>query len=607
MKTISLLLALAGSAAALQPNVLFIAVDDLRPELNCYGESHMVTPNIDALAKQGRLFRNHYVAVPTCGASRYALMTGRRPLSSTDDNNAFNQMPTTLPADPESWVDLLRRNGWHTSSIGKLTHEPDGFRWSFPSNYDSGRSQANSPDMRFSWNEIIFDHDKWGAQRYPLFAYADGGGRVRNSTPAWEAGVDDEGNSLPDDAYPDGHMAQAAIEKLREYKDDSQRFCLAVGFHKPHLPFNAPKAYFDLYDPATLPAPNPGSAPTGATSATVTNSGEINAYTDRNDRAQLRHAYFACVSYVDAQIGKVLDELDALGLAESTVVVLWGDHGWCLDDYGLIGKHKVLERSLEAPLIIRPPAGVSPEVFDGIESEGVVETIDIYPTIAALCGLDSPASAVGSSLVPMLRNPFAPGKNHAYSRFGSLTTIRTSDWRLNSAGGNLDLYDLSTIRYEAADVSAGNPSVVSTLSPDLTIQGTRPGMTYDIWANGDPLLAEPNGDADLDGSSNLIEYLSGTNALDPTSTPLPAIATEDLTGLGFTDSEQTFSFRSNTASNDFSLTPASSPDLQSWATDSPLELFDATDLGSDSYLLRFRLTDQSSTSLFFRLQQTGPQ
>jgi hypothetical protein len=228
-------------ASAAPPNVLFIAVDDLRPELGCYGENHMVTPNMDTLAAQGRMFRNHYVAVPTCGASRYALMTGLRPLSSTDNNDAFNQMPTSLPADPESWVDLLRRNGWHTACLGKLTHEPDGYRWVDPGSYDSGRSEATFPDMRFSWDEIIYDHDKWGAQWYPLFAYADGTGRVKVTTPAWEIGVDELGNSLPDDAYPDGQMANAAIEKLREYSDDNQRFCLAVGFHKPHLPFNRPR------------------------------------------------------------------------------------------------------------------------------------------------------------------------------------------------------------------------------------------------------------------------------------------------------------------------------------------------------------------------------
>ena len=604
MRILLLLLGSTLAAVAQPPNVLFIAVDDLRPELGCYGESHMVTPQIDTLASQGRIFRNHYVAVPTCGASRYALMSGLRPTASSDDNGAFNAMPSSLPAAPESWVDLLRRNGWHTVSLGKTTHEPDGYRWNFPATYDINRQYATSPDMRFSWNEILFDHDKWGAQRYPLFAYADGTGRVKVTTPAYEQGVDDTGQSLPDEAYPDGQMAQAAIEKLREFADEDTRFCLAVGFFKPHLPFNAPKAYFDLYNPATLPEPNPLGKPVGANPATTTDSGEIGAYTDRNDRAQLRHAYFACVSYVDAQVGKVLAELDALGLADNTVVVLWGDHGWCLDDYGLIGKHKVLERSLEAPLIIRPPVSLRPEVFAGIPAEGVVETIDIYPTIAELCGLTPPPSAAGSSLVPMLRNPFAPGKNHAYSRFGSLTTIRTPDWRLINTSGDYDLYDLSSFRYEREDVSAGNPSVVSALSSNLNTQGTRPGTTYAAWAGSNPLLADPSGDGDGDGSANALEYGAGTDALDASSRPAGTLASEDLTSIGLSDSELLFSFTVATHPDDLALLPSTSTDLETWSFD-PLEFLDAMELGGSRIQLRFRLTDTGDPTRFFRFGTPG--
>ena len=591
----------AGAASASPPNVLFIAADDLRPELGCYGESHMVTPHIDALAAQGRVFRNHYVAVPTCGASRYALMTGLRPLASTDNNDAFNLMPTSLPSQPESWVDLLRRNGWHTACLGKITHEPDGYRWEDPGNYDLGRSEATFPDMRFSWDEIIYDHDKWGAQRYPLFAYADGTGRVRNVSPAWEIGVDEMGNSLPDDAYPDGQMAIAAIEKLREYADDNQRFCLAVGFHKPHLPFNAPKAYWDLYDPATLPGAEPASSPAGANPSTTTNSSEITRYTQRSDPDQLRHAYFACVSYVDAQVGKILAELDASGLSDNTIVVLWGDHGWCLDDYGLIGKHKVLERSLEAPLIIRPPADLCPEVFAGVQAEGVVGTIDIYPTIAELCGLTPPAGPQGESLVPMLRNPYAPGKSHVYSRYLSLTTLRTDDWRLINANGDYDLYDLSSYRYELVDVSGSNSGVVTDLSADLSVPGSRPGISYATWAGGNPLLSDPSGDADSDGCSNRMEYGAGTNALDPASRVNPVLSFEDLTGLGFSDEEIVFSMTMATDADDAFLQPSTSTDLSEWAF-APLEFLDATDLGGSKFDFRFRLTDTADSARFFRFE-----
>jgi arylsulfatase A-like enzyme len=465
MKRLFAFLITAVAAKAQPPNVLFIAADDLRPELGCYGASHMATPHMDSLASQGRAFLHHYVSVPTCGASRYSMITGSHPTKGkTITNDSFDLMPTSLPARPESWVDLLRRNGWHTVSLGKISHEPDGFRWDFPSTYDIDRSAATFPDMRFSWNEILYDHGKWGAKLYPLFAYADGTGRVAGVSPAWEMGTDSRGNSLPDDAYPDGQMALAAIEKLREFAEEGTRFCLALGFFKPHLPFNAPKAYWDLYNPATLPPPRPLTKPVGANSATTTNSGEIAAYSQASDRAKLRHAYFACVSYLDAQIGKVLAELDALGLADNTIVVVWGDHGWCLDDYGLMGKHKLLERSLEAPLIIRPPANLRPAAFAGIPAMGVVETIDIYPTIAELCGLTPPPSAAGSSLVPMLRDPSVAGKNRACSYWRNLTTVRTRDWRLINANDDSDLYDLSSFRYEIEDVSADNPKVVAELN-----------------------------------------------------------------------------------------------------------------------------------------------
>jgi len=591
--------------ASAPPNVLFIAVDDLRPELRCYGETHMHTPHMDSLASQGRMFRAHYVAVPTCGASRYALMTGLRPTTATDGNNAFEtQMPSTLPAQPESWADLLRRNGWRTVSIGKVSHEPDGFRWNSPANnYDIGRSSATSADMRFSWNEILYNHDKWGAQRYPLFAYADGTGRTANVSPAWEIGVSNNGQSLPDDAYPDGQMAQAAIGKLREFADDGTRFCLAVGFFKPHLPFNAPKAYWDLYNPATLPGASPATTPTGANATTTANSSEIDQYTAANDRAKLRHAYFACVSYIDAQVGKLLAELDALGLADNTVVVLWGDHGFRLNDYGRIGKHTVLERALETPLIIRPPASLRPEAFTGIAAQGVVETIDIYPTIAELCGLTPPPSAVGSSLVPMLRNPFAPGKNHAFSIYNSMTTIRTQGWRLIDTAGDKDLYNLSTFRYETADVSASNPSVVSTLSASLGTQGTRPGTTYSSWAAGNTQLSDPDGDADNDGSSNLLEYGCGTDPLNSSSRPTGTLTTENLTGLGFSNRELVYRVVASTLPNESTIVPSTSSDLDEWSF-SPLRFLDSTDMGNGRRLYRYRVTPPHDPARFFRAGST---
>jgi arylsulfatase A-like enzyme len=596
----ALLFAAAVSARAAKPNVLFIAVDDLRPELHCYGAAHMHTPHMDRLASEGRLFLHHYVAVPTCGASRYALMTSLRPTAATDDNAAFDHMPKQRPARPESWVDLLRRNGWHTVSLGKVTHEPDGFRWNYPTTYDLGRRYATYPDMRFSWDEILFDHGKWGAQRYPLFAYADGTGRVRNTSPAYEIGVDARGDSLPDDAYPDGRIAAAAVEKLREFADDGVPFCLAVGFFKPHLPFNAPKAYYDLYDPAALPGPDPATRPVGAEYATTIPSGEPNAYTALGDRARLRRAYFACVSYVDAQIGKVLDALDALGLADNTLVVLWGDHGWCLDDYGLLGKHVVLERVVHAPLIVRLPRSLGGDPFAGVPANGIVETIDLYPTLAELCGVTPPAGIFGESFVPLLRNPFAPGKDAAYSRWGAVTTVRSLQWRLIHCDSGNDLYDLSRDPYEREDIHAEHPDVVSRLTPALTRQAGRHGHTnYVTWAAERPELADPHADADGDGAANQVEYLAGANPLDAASRP--EVTLEWLAPPGEDQSTKVpvFGFTVSTLPDDVRFRPLASPDLRHWSS-SPLVFFDATPLDDGLVRLQFRFT-QSASRQFFRL------
>jgi len=260
----------------------------------------------------------------------------------------------------------------------------------------------------------------------------------------------------------------------------------------------------------------------------------------------------------------------------------------------------VLERAVESPLIIRPPAAMRPEVFAGIPAQGVVETVDIYPTLAELCGLTPPASAVGSSLVPLLRNPFAPGKNHAYSRYGSMTSIRTPDWRLIDTSGDKDLYDLSTFRYEVEDVSASNPSVVSSLGADLTTQGTRPGTSYATWSGGNPLLTDPNGDGDGDGCSNALEYGAGSDALDSSSRPTAALSFEDLTAWGLGNREPVYSFNVATAADDIALTPSTSIDLEAWSFD-PLRFLDATDLGGNRFKLRFHLTTPPEASRFFRL------
>jgi arylsulfatase A-like enzyme len=582
---LAIMLSFLGTDSFGTNNVLFIAVDDLRPELNCYGATHMVTPNIDRLAQAGRVFRRHYVSVPTCGASRYSLMTGKRPTTSLDtQNSAFNQLLGSEGSIPESFPHLFRRNGWRTISMGKVSHQPDGFAWNTSSALggdDRGRTSVAKAEMPFSWDEIVFGHGRWGARVNPLFNYAAGTGRTARVSPAYEIGT-----NAVDETYLDGQIARAAVEKLRELKQDGSRFLLAVGFFRPHLPFAAPKEYYNRYDPQDLPAPSPASAPSGALSRTAPQSGEPDSYnhgyypgdpgTDEDDayRRRLRWAYYASVSYVDAQIGKVLDALDALDLAKNTIVVLWGDNGWCLDDYNLLGKHIVLERGVHCPLIIRTPQ----MPFPGRPTEGIVESIDIYPTLARLCGLTPPGTIGGTSLIPMLNNPDAPGKGWAYCRqIGHLDedSIRTDRWRLIRIGSEYDLFDLASFPYELQDVSANNPTVVNDLvSTKLNVQSTRPGTTnYNAWRTNaftptdaaNEAISGPGADPDADGTPNLLECLGSTRPKDAGDFNQVTGQVSDLSAFGL--GTNTFSVRVTASAlvDDVAFEVQESVDLSSWS------------------------------------------
>jgi arylsulfatase A-like enzyme len=445
--------------------VLFIAVDDLRPELGCMGADYAITPNIDRLARSGRLFTRHYVQVPTCGASRFALLTGRSPAESKAlRNDSLYHGKTALkqkgnPAGAQSMPELFRNSGYHTVCIGKVSHNPDGKVFAYDGSGD-GR-----PELPKAWDEFLTPYGQWKRGWGIFFAYE--GGRHREDGSGFRPVM--QSPDVGDSDLPDGMLADAAIAALKANKD--RRFFIGLGFIKPHLPFVAPKKYWDLYEKVDIPlAANPKK-----TSAYSHRSGECYGYqfpfkkshplADKDAR-KMRRAYLACVSYTDAQIGRVLDQLDALGLSDNTIVVLWGDHGWHLGDNQIWGKHSPLDYALNSPLIIRTPNMPNP----GKQSTALVETIDIYPTLIDVCNPADKSTATelaGNSIRPILENPQAPGRNAALSYWNNCTSIRTDAYRLILPTGKskkpIELYDHRTDPEEARNIATTNPETVSTI------------------------------------------------------------------------------------------------------------------------------------------------
>lgn len=459
----------APDPAAERMNVLFIAVDDLRPELGAYGVPGIHTPNLDRLAAEGLVFLRHYVQVPTCGASRYSMLTGQRPTSSAHlSNEAFVSLLPKQEVDrPESFAHLFRRSGYYTASIGKISHYPDGRVYTY------GGEGAGNLEMPFSWNEVEGPVGRWGTAWNAFFGYADGSSR--NSEGAARPPL--EMADVPDTGYPDGLIAEAAVKKLRELQH--RRFLLAVGFFKPHLPFTAPKKYWDLYDrDAIALSPNP-LPPEGINPGAVHNSGEFfNNYGPHPSRGAagvpvddeyarlLRHAYYAAVSYADAQVGRVLDELDRLGLREKTIVIVWGDHGWHLGDHTIWGKHTTFERSLRSPLIMRVPGMTAP----GRATAGIVESVDIYPTLAELCRLEAPTGLSGESFAGHFMDPAQPGQAAAYGYYHGRRTLRTDRYRITEyrdGDPRVELYDHATDPLETVNAAGSHPEVVRRLLPQL--------------------------------------------------------------------------------------------------------------------------------------------
>ena len=437
----------ARQAGAERYNVLFIAIDDLRPELGCYGETHIKSPHLDAFAATGIRFDRHYAQFPTCGASRFSMLTGRRPTKPRHyGNSAFATLEGKLDDGPLPMPNAFRRAGYTTVCVGKISDSLDGLT-------DKGEQQIPN-----AWDRTPTEPGLWGENKHLLHGYAMGKKRERGVSPITEA-VD-----TVDAGYPDGILAEQAIRALKKLASEDRPFFLGVGFFKPHLPFAAPKAYWDLYDRDKIPlSPHPdkprhlpkinGWEQSGEVTHNYKGAGYGDKHWSEAERRRLRHGYFACVSYVDAQVGKLLDALGDLGLVDDTIVIVWGDHGWHLGDQALFGKHTTFEVALRSALIVRVPGRGTA----GKASHALVESLDIYPTLAELCGIPFPDALPGRSFVPTLEDPTRAHRRSArsYWRRGKrmalserTATERRVTWTDAKTGKVLSIeeYDLSSER-----------------------------------------------------------------------------------------------------------------------------------------------------------------
>lgn len=454
-----------------RPNVLFIAIDDLRTELGAYGNTFVKSPHMDSLADEGVLFTNHYVQVPTCGASRHALLTGYRPWKRIHLSNQAIAKELSGKAEttsPETFIHRFKQEGYHTVGIGKISHSADGLLYGYEEPVSEKR------ELPHSWSELLFDNGKWQTGWNAFFAYANGENRqsLKKQVKPYEAGeVDDEG-------YPDGLTTKLALSKLKELKDKNQPFFMGIGFFKPHLPFNAPKKYWDLYDRDSIPAsPNP-EIPENINLLSLHESGEFNQYALGDEKAslekpvseayskKLRHAYAASISYIDAQIGKLRKALQTLGLNENTIIVIWGDHGWHLGEQRVWGKHTLFENALKSTLIIKSPN----EMHQRKKIGSIIESVDIYPSLLELCNIALNHTIDGESFVPLMN-----GKNGsptvAYSYFKDGISMRTPRFRLTKyfrpEKPTIELYDHATDPFETRNIAHENPHIVVRLLPLL--------------------------------------------------------------------------------------------------------------------------------------------
>ncbi|TWU65073.1 Choline-sulfatase [Crateriforma conspicua] len=441
-------------------NVLLICVDDLRPELNCFGQSYIQSPAIDALAEDGVRFTRHYVQAPTCGASRYAMLTGR--YGPYGNAALLNRGKTILKqgddADHPTMPGWFRRNGYATVSVGKVSHHPGGRAGA---DWDDG----SQPEMPGDWDRHLMPCGPWMHPRGAMHGLANG--QIRRDAGKMDVFEAFDGS---DESYPDGLIVETALSEMRRLQEDAsgKPWFLAVGLIRPHLPFGAPAKYLQRYDGVSLPPIEHPQKPEGET--TWHRSGEFMKYNrwgrdpnvDHEFATEVRRHYAACVSYADAQVAKLLDQLEQLAASENTIVVLWGDHGWHLGEHAIWGKHALFEEALRSPLIIRDAGSPS----RGGVVEHVVESIDVFPTLCDLASLPMPEFAHGQSLRPLLADDDqTTGTAVSYTK---ATTIRSDRFRLIlHPSGHVELYDHASGDGETVNVAQSHPDVVKKLTRQM--------------------------------------------------------------------------------------------------------------------------------------------
>jgi iduronate 2-sulfatase len=463
--------AIIGSAlhAAERPNVLLILVDDLKPSFGAYGDSFVHSPNLDRLASRGTLFKAAYCNQAVCAPSRVNLMVGSRSTST----GVYSLSVNFRVAQPDA-VTLpqhFMNHGYHASGMGKIYHVGHGntgdeASWSEPFSSDKVIDYVlpESTNGQLTREQAYFSN------------------QALDRIGELPRGAAFERTDVPDDAYADGRIANEAIIRLQRAARSAEPFFLAVGFVKPHLPFCAPEKYWALYDDADLPIATVRKSPRGAPPyAGKPKFGELNQYKPVPEsppmstelERTLVQGYYASLSYMDAQLGRVLDELERLDLAKNTIVVLWGDHGYHLGDHGMWTKHTNYEQANHIPLIFAGP-GVMASATNAL-----AETVDIYPTLAELAGLprpEGPQPIDGASLVPVLRDPQAHVRDHAYHAFPRQgnrlgRAIRTDRYRLvewkvfgeDSDKAVFELYDYKDDPLETRNLAGERPDIVQSL------------------------------------------------------------------------------------------------------------------------------------------------